>query len=109
MIHHLVHTYTGTIAQAHGESKANILLGWKNVYAGCRNGSTPKLGSAILGSAMLNIKPTLKGTEIWRRGRDSNPRYGFPYASFQDWSHQPLGHLSVLLQFHYSSQFFSKL
>ena len=38
----------------------------------------------------------------WRRGRDSNPRYGFPYSSFQDWRLQPLGHLSgittVLLQ-----------
>src|SRR5580700_9775171 len=32
---------------------------------------------------------------IWRRGRDSNPRYGFPYSSFQDWRLQPLGHLSV--------------
>src|ERR1700686_5050075 len=30
----------------------------------------------------------------WRRGRDSNPRYGFPYSSFQDWRLQPLGHLS---------------
>src|SRR5215471_10645789 len=38
----------------------------------------------------------------WRRERDSNPRYGFPYSSFQDWRLQPLGHLSatttVLLQ-----------
>src|SRR5579872_1666432 len=24
------------------------------------------------------------GEEIWRRVRDSNPRYGFPYAGFQD-------------------------
>ncbi len=41
------------------------------------------------------------GLEIWRRGRDSNPRYSFPYSSFQDWRLQPLGHLSdttVLLQ-----------
>jgi hypothetical protein len=30
----------------------------------------------------------------WRRGRDSNPRYPFGYAGFQDRSHQPLGHLS---------------
>ena len=39
---------------------------------------------------------------VWRRERDSNPRYGFPYSSFQDWRLQPLGHLSapttVLLQ-----------
>jgi hypothetical protein len=31
----------------------------------------------------------------WRKRRDSNPRYPFRYASFQDWSHQPLGHSSV--------------
>ena len=30
----------------------------------------------------------------WRRGRDSNPRYPFGHAGFQDRSHQPLGHLS---------------
>jgi hypothetical protein len=36
-----------------------------------------------------------------RRGRDSNPRYRFRYSSFQDWSVQPLRHLSIdfLLQF----------
>ena len=32
----------------------------------------------------------------WRKRRDSNPRYPFRYASFQDWSHQPLGHSSYL-------------
>ncbi len=32
----------------------------------------------------------------WRKRRDSNPRYPFRYASFQDWSHQPLGHSSVV-------------
>jgi hypothetical protein len=32
----------------------------------------------------------------WRKRRDSNPRYPFRYASFQDWSHQPLGHSSVI-------------
>ena len=32
--------------------------------------------------------------DIWRRGRDSNPRYPFGHAGFQDRSHQPLGHLS---------------
>jgi site-specific DNA recombinase len=37
--------------------------------------------------------------EEWRRGRDSNPRWSFPHAGFQDRSHQPLGHLSAQLQF----------
>ena len=34
--------------------------------------------------------------QCWRRARDSNPRYPFRYASFQDWSHQPLGQLSAI-------------
>lgn len=29
-----------------------------------------------------------------RMGRDSNPRYGFPYSSFQDCRLSPLGHPS---------------
>jgi hypothetical protein len=37
-----------------------------------------------------------KWLNYWRRGRDSNPRYPFGYAGFQDRSHQPLGHLSAL-------------
>ena len=41
---------------------------------------------------------------IWRRGRDSNPRYGFPYSSFQDWRLQPLGHLSSYHIFTVSSR-----
>jgi hypothetical protein len=36
---------------------------------------------------------------VWRRGRDSNPRYPFRYAGFQDRCHQPLGHLSVYYSF----------
>ena len=39
------------------------------------------------------------GMSIWRRGRDSNPRYRFGYAGFQDRSHQPLGHLSHYYSF----------
>ena len=31
----------------------------------------------------------------WRRGRDSNPRYGCPYAAFRVRCFQPLSHLSV--------------
>src|SRR3989442_7287287 len=32
---------------------------------------------------------------LWRRGRDSNPRYGYPYAAFRVRCFQPLSHLSV--------------
>ena len=31
----------------------------------------------------------------WRRGRDSNPRYGFPYTHFPGVRLQPLGHPST--------------
>src|SRR5262245_18653465 len=31
----------------------------------------------------------------WRRERDSNPRYGFPYSGFQDRLFQPLTHPST--------------
>lgn len=35
--------------------------------------------------------------KIWRRERDSNPRYGFrPYTRFPVVLLQPLGHLSIL-------------
>jgi hypothetical protein len=36
-----------------------------------------------------------RSKNLWRRGRDSNPRYPFGHAGFQDRSHQPLGHLSA--------------
>jgi hypothetical protein len=34
------------------------------------------------------------GEASWRRERDSNPRYGFPYTHFPGVRLQPLGHLS---------------
>ena len=39
--------------------------------------------------------PTSTGG-AWRRGRDSNPRYGYPYAAFRVRCFQPLSHLSGL-------------
>ena len=38
----------------------------------------------------LNTSILWNYTDCWRRGRDSNPRYPFRYAGFQDRSHQPL-------------------
>src|SRR5271166_875372 len=38
-------------------------------------------------------KPRERG-ESWRRGRDSNPRYGFPHTHFPGVRLQPLGHPS---------------
>src|SRR5882672_8194032 len=35
--------------------------------------------------------------KLWRRGWDSNPRYGFPYARFRGEYFQPLSHLSAVV------------
>src|SRR6266576_5473022 len=35
--------------------------------------------------------------ELWRRGWDSNPRYGFPYARFRGEYFQQLSHLSSVV------------
>jgi hypothetical protein len=54
--------------------------------------------------ALLGINPGVKyGNRIiannikvfWRRGWDSNPRYGFPYTRFPSERLKPLGHLSI--------------
>ena len=37
---------------------------------------------------------SLRGAINWRRGRDSNPRYGFPHTHFPGVRLQPLGHPS---------------
>ena len=42
-------------------------------------------------------KPDLLPWEKWRRGWDSNPRYGFPYARFRGEYFQPLSHLSAVV------------
>ena len=40
---------------------------------------------------------TLPDGKKWRRGWDSNPRYGFPYARFRGEYFQPLSHLSAVV------------
>jgi hypothetical protein len=37
------------------------------------------------------------GQTDWRRGWDSNPRYGSPYARFRGEYFQPLSHLSAVV------------
>src|SRR4051812_20195027 len=44
-------------------------------------------------SALMLSSPLEKSCE-WRRGRDSNPRYGCPYAAFRVRCDRPLCHLS---------------
>src|SRR5437899_9730340 len=48
-----------------------------------------------------NVKRLKKRKEqtlkLWRRGWDSNPRYGFPYARFRGEYFQPLSHLSAVV------------
>ena len=46
------------------------------------------------------LPPEARQGEGWRRERDSNPRYGFPYTHFPGVRLQPLGHPSGLLDAH---------
>ena len=43
----------------------------------------------------LGLGTSLTIATCWRRERDSNPRYGFPYSGFQDRLFQPLTHPSA--------------
>ena len=38
---------------------------------------------------------SLPCVDVWRRERDSNPRYPSGYSGFQDHRHRPLGHPSA--------------
>jgi site-specific DNA recombinase len=55
-------------------------------------GSKPRLLQALMAGNGVNAVPT-QGLK-WRRGGDSNPRYGCPYAAFRVRCIQPLCHLS---------------
>ena len=51
----------------------------------CRGrGHSRRVGDRSMGSRLKE----------WRRERDSNPRYGFPYTRFPSVRLKPLGHLS---------------
>src|SRR5579864_4888616 len=47
------------------------------------------------GASWRNPEPKEGPCRDWRRERDSNPRYGFPYSGFQDRLFQPLTHPSA--------------
>ena len=49
---------------------------------------------SIRGLTQISNKKFNEIKPIWRRERDSNPRYGFPYTHFPGVRLQPLGHLS---------------
>ncbi len=55
-------------------------------------------------TAAAGVKPATPGVRssvlMWRRERDSNPRYGFPYTHFPGVRLQPLGHPSAGVQRH---------
>jgi site-specific DNA recombinase len=61
-----------------------------------RIGSKSNLLQTLIAAA--GVKPVTPGVRSsvlkWRRGRDSNPRYGCPYAAFRVRCFQPLSHLS---------------
>jgi hypothetical protein len=60
---------------------------------------TPNLEQvAVISSVYVKNWDGMKFSEtsFWRRGRDSNPRYGYPYAAFRVRCIQPLCHLSAV-------------
>ena len=59
-------------------------------YDGNEGVRTPELS---LPFKVLGAHASVK--RLWRRGRDSNPRYGCPYAAFRVRCIRPLCHLSV--------------
>ena len=56
--------------------------------------NTRESGRKVTGSSNYLFKVLIVET-LWRRARDSNPRYPFGYVGFQDRCHQPLGQLSA--------------
>ena len=48
-----------------------------------------------MASAVLELRNNYRPKWNWRRGWDSNPRYGCPYAAFRVRCFQPLSHLSA--------------
>src|SRR5262245_53097049 len=70
-------------------TKAGITVGQKPAAIG-RSG----MGKVMVKHRSQKKLPS-KFNMILRRGRDSNPRYGYPYAAFRVRCFQPLSHLSV--------------
>jgi hypothetical protein len=57
---------------------------------------TLQLGAAANNTDTMNSREgKLNDLQKWRRGWDSNPRYGSPYARFRGEYFQPLSHLSA--------------
>ena len=59
----------------------------------------PSAADAFLGNRLLSTFPddlrkSLERQMQWRRRRDSNPRYGFPYDALAKRWFQPLTHVS---------------
>ncbi len=51
-----------------------------------------RTGGTVL---IAGLPPEARKGEAWRKGGDSNPRYGYPYAAFRVRCFQPLSHLSA--------------
>src|SRR5206468_3506639 len=74
----------------------------RNLRENCSGRAQENGAVEILQTFLLVIDPAMERkshftttTYAWRRGRDSNPRYGYPYAAFRVRCFQPLSHLSV--------------
>src|SRR6266850_4700586 len=66
---------------------------------GCSNHSKIRSAQKCYPCLRYVVSPMSPGRtfEVWRRGWDSNPRYGFPHARFRGECFQPLSHLSAVV------------
>src|SRR6267154_6024641 len=70
---------------------------WENA-AGCPGPCIVAEAARDVASNIASFEKRLAGSRgRWRRGWDSNPRYGFPYARFRGEYFQPLSHLSAVV------------
>ena len=60
-----------------------------------RDGDALGLTGSPMASQSAEMLERLAMLPEWRRGWDSNPRYGYPHGGFQDRCLKPLGHPSV--------------
>ena len=64
------------------------------IWRPCLRGYRLTLDGNVEGNWEEFIKLDLLFNDLWRRGWDSNPRYGCPHNGFRDRPNRPLWHLS---------------
>ena len=79
-----------------GISNQFSYIGARAGTSGCcdPDGKEPQAKAYSCTSSAARRRQRGRSSRWWRRGRDSNPRYGFPHADLANLCLKPLGHLS---------------